>query len=131
MENRFNRLVHLLINILLALLVTVCLVLAYRHLNIESCITLTIFNFFFISIFYQLNGSLTRKAVILACGNVFGLVWNYVFQNVSHTGSIIFGISFNVFFSVVYPLLTLTWIVPFWSLSLSNLPSQQQVRPST
>lgn len=107
-----------------------CLVLAYRHLNIESSITLTVFNLFFISLFYQLSGGLTRKASILACGNIIGLVWNYVFQNVANTGSMVFGISFNVFFSVIYPLLTLTWIVPFWSLSLSILPKPpSNVRP--
>jgi hypothetical protein len=114
--------VHFLATVLLALAITLCLVLAYRHLNIESCLTLIFFNLFFISLFYQLNGGLTRKAAILTCGNILGLTWNYVFQNVSYTGSMIFGVSFNVFFSVIYPLLSLTWIVPFWSLSLSVLP---------
>jgi hypothetical protein len=111
--------------------IVLCLVLAYRNLNIESSITLTVFNLFFISLFYQLNGSLIQKAAILTCGNILGLMWNYVFQNVSVTGSEIFGISFNVFFSVIYPLLTLTWIVPFWSLSLSILPKPRSIiRPS-
>jgi hypothetical protein len=88
----------------------------------ESCITLTVFNLFFISLFFKLSGSLTRKAAILTCGNMLGLLWNYVFQNVAAKGSGIFGVSFDVFFSIIYPLLTLTWIVPFWSLSLSILP---------
>jgi hypothetical protein len=128
LAQRYNRLVHFLATIIFALAITLCLVLAYRHLNIESEITLTVFNLFFISLFYQLNGSITRKAAILTCGNILGLTWNYVFQNVSSSGSIIFGVSFNIFFSVIYPLLSLIWIVPFWSLSLSVLPKPPRLQ---
>lgn len=125
MENRFNRLVNLLLVVLLVLVITLCLVLAYRQLNIESLLTLAVFNLFFVSLFFRLRGSLIRKAAILACGNIIGLTWNIVFQNVSLTGSQLFGVSFEVFFSLIYPLLTLTWIVPFWSLGLSILPKPQ------
>jgi hypothetical protein len=117
---------------LFVLAITLCLVLAYRYLNVESTITLAVFNLFFVSLFYHLNGSLIRKAATLTFGDILGLTWNYVFQNVSYTGSALFGVSFNVFFSVIYPLLTLTWIVPFWSLSLSILPKPcRSVKPST
>jgi hypothetical protein len=132
LEGRLGRLVHLLEITLFALVIVLCLVLAYRRLNLESFVTLTAFNLFFISLFFWLSGSLTRKAVILTCGNILGLIWNYIFLHVAATGSGLFGISFDVFFSVIYPLLTLTWIVPFLSLSLSVLPNPHRgTKPST
>jgi hypothetical protein len=131
LQDRFSRFVHLLETVLFALIIMLCLVLAYQRLNLESFVTLTAFNLFFISLFFWLSGSLTRKAVILSFGNILGLTWNYVFHNVAATGSGLFGISFDVFFSVIYPLLTLTWIVPFLSLSLSALPKiNRTAKPS-
>jgi hypothetical protein len=38
-----------------------------------------------------------------------------------------FGKSFDAFYTVIYPLLNLMWIVPFWSLSLGVLPKMQTV----
>jgi hypothetical protein len=81
-----------------------------------------VFNVFFASLFFQLNGSRIIKTVILATGNLLGLFWSWLFQNLASVGYGFFGDSSNVVFSIVYPILTLLWMVPFWSISLSFLP---------
>jgi hypothetical protein len=122
LERRLNRVVHFLFLSLLVLVIVLCILLAYRQLSIDYSLTLVFFNLFFISLFFQLSGSLKIKIGMLACGNIIGLMWNYFFQTVFRTGSDILGASLNVFFNMIYPILTLMWMVPFWSLSLSILP---------
>jgi len=99
-----------------------CLLTSYRILNIQTTLTLIIFNAFFISIFFQLNGTSLLKAGMLTAGNLLGLFWNFFFQYISVTGDLYLGSTFNALFAIVYPILNLMWIVPFWSLSLSFLP---------
>jgi hypothetical protein len=107
---------------LFSIIIALCLLLSYRYLNIQSSITLIIYNLLFITLFFQLNGSLTLKSILLTSCNVLGLFSNYLFQHISETGCMIFGSGFNIFYALIFPLLTLMWIVPFWSLSLSFLP---------
>jgi hypothetical protein len=114
--------IHSLAIVLFVLVIILCLLTSYRHLDIQSTITLIIFNLFFVSLFFQLNGSPILKMSTLAAGNILGLFWNLVFHYISATGSSYFGLAFNVFFAIICPILNLMWIVPFWSLSLSFLP---------
>ncbi len=91
-------------------------------LNLQPTLTMIIFNVFFLSLFSLLNGSPATKAGMLAAGNVVGVLWNFFFQYLSAAGDTYFGFTFNAFFIIIYPVLNLMWIVPFWSLSLSFLP---------
>ncbi len=104
-------------------LVIVCIACAFRFVNPESAITLIIFNFLFISIIFQLNGSLTKKFFILTAGNLLGLLWNYLFFQFSGAGVQFFGNVFKAFYALIFPFVNITWIVPFWSFSLSLLTS--------
>jgi hypothetical protein len=108
--------------VLFVLVIILCFLTSYRRLDLQSTITLLIFNLFFVSLFFQLNGSPTLKMGTLTAGNILGLFWNLVFQYISAAGIAYFGLAFNVFFAIIYPVLNLMWIVPFWSLSLSFLP---------
>ncbi len=99
-----------------------CLLASYQLLNLQTTLTLIIFNAFFISLFFQLNGTSLLKAGMLTTGNLLGLLWNFFFQYLSTTGNTYFGLPFSAIFILLYPILNLMWIVPFWSLSLSFLP---------
>ena len=57
-----------------------CLALSLRIINLQSIVSLMIFNVLFISLPFQLNGSLNRKLCLLALGNMTGLCWNYIFN---------------------------------------------------
>jgi hypothetical protein len=103
-------------------IISLCLLLSYHYLDPQSSVTLIICNLLFITLFFQLNGSLTLKSILLTACNLLGLFSNYLFQTISYNGCQIFGSEFNIFYALIFPLLTLMWIVPFWSLSLSFLP---------
>ena len=103
-------------------LIALCLVVAFRFINLESTITLLIFNFLFCTLTFQLNGTIYRKFSLLVAGNGIGLVWNLVFFYFSSAGTLVFGKTFDAFYTIVYPLLNLMWVVPFWSFSLCVLP---------
>jgi len=111
--------------VLLVEIIILCLIASFRYVNIQSTITLIIYNLFFASLFFQLNGSSTLKVAILTTGNIVGVFWNLFFYYFSLIGCEYFGLSFNAIFTLTYPILNLIWIVPFWSLSLSFLPELQ------
>jgi hypothetical protein len=107
--------------------IALCLITSFRFINIESTVTLLIFNLLFLSITLQLNGSLNRKLGMLALGNIIGLFWNFFLYFFAIAGVTFFGEIFNVFYAVFYPLLNFMWIVSFWSLSLSVLPNSKSM----
>ena len=108
--------------------IVLCLIVSFRFINIESTVTLLIFNLLFLSLTFQLNGALNRKLGMLALGNIIGLFWNFVLYFFAIAGAMFFGEIFNVFYAVFYPLLNFMWIVSFWSLSLSVLPNPKSMR---
>lgn len=107
--------------------IALCLITSFRFINIESTVTLLIFNLLFLSITLQLNGSLNRKLGMLSLGNIIGLFWNFFLYFFAIAGVTFFGEMFNVFYAVFYPLLNFMWIVSFWSLSLSVLPNPKSM----
>jgi hypothetical protein len=108
--------------------IALCLIVSFRFINIEATATLLIFNLLFLSLTFQLDGTLNRKLGMLALGNVIGVFWNYVLYFFAIAGGTFFGETFNVFYAVLYPILNFTWIVSFWSLSLAVLPNSKSVR---
>jgi hypothetical protein len=103
--------------------IVLCLITSFRFINIESTATLMIFNLLFVSLTFQLNGTINRKLGMMALGNVIGLLWSFVLYFFAITGATFFGEIFRVFYAVIYPVLNFMWIVSFWSLSLSVLPN--------
>jgi hypothetical protein len=106
-------------------LIALCLVASFRFINIESTVTLLMFNFLFASLTFQLSGSINRKLGLLTVGNMIGLFWNLVFFYFSSEGTLVFGKTFDAVYTIIYPILNLMWVVPFWSLSLGALPKMQ------
>ena len=82
---------------------------------------LGIFNVLFVSLVFQLSGSLNRKLGLLALGNITGLCWNDMFSAFAVTATDIFGKTFLEIYSVFFPFLSSIWIVSFWALSLTVL----------
>lgn len=107
--------------------IVLCLIVSFCFINIESTVTLLIFNLLFFSLTFQLNGALNRKLGMLALGNIIGLFWNFLLYFFAIAGVMFFGEIFNVFYAVFYPLLNFMWIVSFWSLSLSVLPNPKSM----
>jgi len=105
--------------------VVLCLIVSFQFINLESTITLFVFNFFFASLIFLLNGTVNKKLGMLAVGNVVGLFWNMAFHYFSSAGTLYFGETFEVLYTVTYPMLNLMWVVPFFSLSLCFLPKPQ------
>jgi len=101
--------------------VPVCLIVSYRVIGLQSTISLLTFNVLFVSLPFQLKGSLNRKMGLLALGNVVGLVWNFIFNSLLITATDFFGtLSLNIY-AVFFPFLSFFWIISFWSLSLTVL----------
>ncbi len=105
-------------------LVFLCLFLAFQFVNLQSTIALIIYNVLFISTLFQLKGSFTRKMLILAVGNVLGVFWNFLFFQFSNLGIEYFGTVFNAIYVLIFPFINITWVVPFWSLSISLLTTK-------
>jgi hypothetical protein len=108
--------------------ITLCLIISFRFVNIAATATLLIFNLFFLSLTIHLHGTLNRKLGILAVGNIMGLFWNFVLHYFAVAGGAFFGESFNVFYAVSYPFLNFMWIVSFWSLSIAVLPKPKSTQ---
>jgi hypothetical protein len=86
------------------------------------------FTILFGSLIAMVNESRNKKLALVALGNLVGLFWNFVFLYFYNTGKILFGIGlFDAIFTLVFPLLNLLWIVPFWSLSLSSITKADRV----
>jgi hypothetical protein len=122
-----RKIINYLVLGLFGTIIALCLLLAYRYIDPQSSVTLIISNLLFITLFFQLNGSLTLKSILLTACNLLGLFSNYLFKYISDAGYAIFGSTFHNFYALIFPLLTLMWIVPFWSLSLSFLPKLPNV----
>ncbi len=105
--------------------IILCLMASLQFINIQSTVMLLIFNILFISLIFQLSGSLHRKIFVLTIGNIIGFFCNLIFYSFYIAGYDSFGNVFNVFYTLIYPVLNLMWIVPFWSFSLGFLPKQE------
>jgi hypothetical protein len=111
--------------------IAVLLVASACFLNIQSTVTLCLFNILFGSITSQLNGSAIRKVVLLAAGNFIGFFWNLVFLYFFSAGIQVLGGSFDAAYTIIYPLLNLMWVVPFWAVSLGFLPNAHKTAVKT
>jgi hypothetical protein len=99
----------------------VCLFASLRLINLQSTVSLVIFNVLFISLPFQLNGSLTRKFCLLALGNMTGFCWNFVFNSFAVAATAFFGKIFFSVYTIFFPFLSSIWIVSIWALSLTFL----------
>lgn len=111
--------------------VVVVLVASAWFLNVQSTVTLCLFNVLFGSIISQLKGSAIRKVTLLAAGNFIGFFWNLVFLYFFSAGIQVFGRGFDAAYTLIYPLLNLMWVVPFWAVSLGFLPNVQKTADKT
>ena len=113
--------------------IALCLIIAFRFINIQATLTLLVFNMLFLSLTIHLNGTRNKKMAILTLGNIIGLFWSFVLNQFAIACSAFFGEPFSIFYAVVYPFLNFMWIVSFWSLSLAFLPkfkgAQTGVKP--
>jgi len=88
---------------------------------IQSLALLIVFNILFASLFFQLDGKLNLKLLLLVFGNFIGLCWNFILNSFSIAGTITFGSTFNHVSLIFFPFLSSIWIVSFWSLSITVL----------
>ena len=101
------------------------MLLSSSFVSSESVYMLIIFNFFFVSLTFPLDGTLTRKLSMLLIGNIIGLFWNYLFSLFAYTVAYYLGEFFNTLYIILSPLVNLIWIVSFWSISLTALTNSK------
>jgi len=101
--------------------IVLCLGGSYLSNNFHSFLALVILNFFFITILYPLKGSSIAKAGMLNVGNLLGVSINSLFYFFTTAINNHFSVPLSTLINMGYPILTLMWIVPFWSLSLTLL----------
>ena len=101
--------------------IILCSVFSLLFVNNESTIVLFIFDFLFISLAFQLIRTLSLKFGLLALGNLFGLFCNFIFNLLNIVGVKYLGEIFLVVYTISFPILNVSWIVTFWSLSLAAL----------
>ncbi len=119
--------VERLFGLFLVVTIALTLVISYRLINEASAATLIIFTFLFASLIFQLEGSRSRKLVLLTIGNTIGLFWSFAFHYFGVVGTLAFGDGFKILNVVIFPFLNLMWIVPFWSLSVGLLPKMRNL----
>jgi hypothetical protein len=122
------------VTILLLETIILCLAASYFYVyktpsaaQIQSTVTLVIFDLIFSLLFFYLNGSLNLKLSLLAVGNFTGLCWNFIFNNLNIAGTAIYGETFNRVCLVFFPFLSSLWIVSFWSLSLTLVHHDKRI----
>jgi hypothetical protein len=111
--------------------IAVLLVASLLFLNVQSTVTLCLFNVLFGSIISQLYGSAIRKVALLVAGNFMGFFWNLVFLYFFSAGIQVLGGDFDAAYTIIYPLLNLMWVVPFWAVSLGFLPKAHKAAAKT
>jgi len=105
----------------------ICLATSFLFVNMESTVTLIVFNLLFASLIFPLNGTLPQKTFLLLVGNFVGLCWNYIFNLFAYVGALYFDGFFKTFYVFLGPFLNLVWVVSFWSISLTVL-SKSRIR---
>jgi len=101
------------------------MLLSSSFVSSESVYMLIIFNFFFVSLTFPLDGTLTRKLSMLLIGNIIGLFWNYLFSLFAYTVAYYLGDFFNTVYIILSPFVNFIWIVSFWSISLTALTNSK------
>jgi hypothetical protein len=104
--------------------IVLCLLIAAFYINLQSLVTLLIFNGFFVSLTFQFHGSLNKKFCLLILGNGIGLFWNFVFDffSVSAVQAAADSFQLQLFktcYTIFFPFLNTLWVISFWSLSLT------------
>ncbi len=112
-------------------LVAVLLAASLYFLDVQSAVTLCLFNLLFGSIMSQLRGSAIKKVIVIVVGNFIGFFWNWVFLYFFSAGIRVFGGGFDSAYTIIYPLLNLMWVVPFWAVSLGFLSKAQKPTAKT
>jgi len=102
------------------------MLLSSPYINNEAAIMLIIFGFLFVSILFPLDGALKTKISMLLTGNVIGLLWSNLFSLFAYTAAHYFGEIFNTLYVILNPLISLIWIVSFWSISLTALANSEK-----
>lgn len=112
--------------VLLVEAIVLCVIASFRLINplsaaIQSLATLLVFNIIFLALFFQLDGKLNLKLLLIVFGNFIGLCWTFIFHGLSVAGATFFGSTFNHLSLIFFPFLSSLWIVSFWSLSITIL----------
>jgi hypothetical protein len=111
---------HMFVGFLAALVISY-LLLSTNYLGSEAAFMLIVFNFFFVSLTFPLNGLLAAKMLLLVLGNFIGLLWNYLFSLFAYAVAYYTLGFFNVLYLLLGPLGNMMWIVTFYSMSLTFL----------
>jgi len=98
-----------------------CTFLFFPFIGEGAIFPLIMFNFFFVSLTFPLDGTLQRKICMLLIGNIIGLLWNHIFSLFANAACSYFGEFCNALFIIMNPFLNLFWLVSFWSMSLTLL----------
>ena len=116
------KIVDALLVVICAFSIIVCLTISFGLLKWpESTATIVLINLFFIPLLTQLGGNLPVRASMLMIGNFTALTLNVLLFNFAKSIDAFFGFPTSALLTIVYPILTLMWIVPFWSFTLSLL----------
>jgi hypothetical protein len=118
------RVSHLICGLCAAVLASSVLLL-FPYISNESPSMLIIFNFFFVSLIFPLNGTIARKLFMLSIGNIIGLLWNNLFSLSADALAPYLGDVFTTLHIIMSPFANLIWIVSFWSLSLTILSNSK------
>ena len=120
-QNHGPNSIHVFVGLIVSL---VTLFLCYeliRAFDMAAFVSICFFNFLFVFLLFPLEGTISRKIMLLLAGNIIGIVWHFfilVFENVFlyfSTGSL------KIMFLIFSPLSNFMWIVSLWSISLSVL----------
>ena len=106
--------------------VAICLLVSFQLVGLEATVNLLCFNLLFISLTFILKIPFNTKLILLALGNVLGVLCNFFFSLFRNAGITIFGNAFNLVYVILYPFFNFMWIVTYWSLSLAALASKRK-----
>lgn len=100
------------------------------YIHTDAAFMLSIFDAFFVSLIFPLEGALVGKVLLLLVGNTVGWLWNFAASTLEGIVVDSFGTRLNLVFTMANPFVNLIWIVPFWSVSLTLLVRSRRLGKS-
>ncbi len=111
---------------ILAATVTSYIFVSFPFVDNEIAPVMVIFDFFYVSLTFPLDGALGWKMLLFVVGNVIGILWNRFLSSVAQILTVSLGQSATTLHMALSPMLNLFWIISFWSVSLAIISNSKK-----
>ncbi len=112
---------HVFVGLIVSLVTLLTCFELISSLGITAFVSIFFFNFLFVFLLFPLEGTISRKVMLLIAGNFVGIVWHLFLASFESVFLYFSTANLKIVFLVFLPLANFMWIVSLWSISLSIL----------